>query len=69
MNVADPAFRERFLDALAADREFEQEARWFGGSILLGCGDQILWLPATATSRAGPAMTSATGSTTSVAPS
>lgn len=44
MEIQDPGFRERFLQALAADPEFEQEARWFDGSILIEAGDQQLWL-------------------------
>lgn len=44
MNIHDPSFRERFLEALAVEPEFEQEARWFDGSILIGYGDQSLWL-------------------------
>lgn len=44
MNIQDPAFAERFLEALGDDPEFEQEARWFDGSILIGVGEQILWL-------------------------
>ncbi len=44
MDVHDLSFRERFLEALAGDPEFEQETRWFDGSILLGYGEQSLWL-------------------------
>ncbi|MBS1893858.1 MAG: hypothetical protein JST59_21380 [Actinobacteria bacterium] len=44
MSITDQEFRDRFLEALAADPEFEAEARWFDGSILLGVGDQILWV-------------------------
>jgi hypothetical protein len=44
MEITDPAFHERFLEALAKDPEFEAEARWFDGSILIGVGDQITWL-------------------------
>jgi hypothetical protein len=44
MGIQDPEFGERFLEALAADPEFEAEARWFDGSILIGVGDQQLWL-------------------------
>ena len=40
MKIQDPEFRERFLEALAADPEFEQEARWFDGSILIGVGER-----------------------------
>lgn len=44
MDIHDTSFRERFVQALADDPEFAREARWFDGSILLGYGDQILWL-------------------------
>jgi hypothetical protein len=44
MDITDGGFRDRFLTALAADPEFEAEARWFDGSILLAAGDQILWV-------------------------
>ena len=44
MNINDPGFVERFLEALAADPEFEQEARWFDGSILIEVGAEPLWL-------------------------
>jgi hypothetical protein len=44
VEIQDQEFRGRFLEALAADPEFEAEARWFDGSILLGYGAQILWV-------------------------
>jgi hypothetical protein len=44
VGIQDQEFRDRFLEALAADPEFEAEARWFDGSILLGVGEQILWV-------------------------
>ena len=44
MQITDEEFRDRFLEALAADAEFEAEARWFDGSILIGVGDQLLWV-------------------------
>lgn len=44
MRIQDQEFRDRFLEALAADPEFEAEARWFDGSILLGTSDEQLWV-------------------------
>jgi hypothetical protein len=44
MQIADPAFQERFLAALADDETFAHEARWFDGSILVEVGAQRLWL-------------------------
>lgn len=44
MSINDPGFVERFLEALAADPEFEQEARWFDGSILIEVGPEPIWL-------------------------
>jgi hypothetical protein len=44
MDIQDPGFRERFVQALGGDPEFEQEARWFDGSILVEVGAQQLWL-------------------------
>lgn len=44
MAIQDQEFRDRFLEALAADPEFEAEARWFDGSILIGVGAEQLWL-------------------------
>lgn len=44
MSINDPGFVERFLEALAADPEFEQEARWFDGSILIEVGPETIWL-------------------------
>lgn len=44
MGINDPGFVERFLEALAADPEFEQEARWFDGSILVEVGAEPIWL-------------------------
>ena len=44
MQIQDPGFRERFHEALAADPEFEAEARWFDGSILVVCGEELAWL-------------------------
>lgn len=44
MQIQDQEFRDRFLEALAADPEFEAEARWFDGSILVEVGAQRLWL-------------------------
>ena len=44
MQITDPAFQERFREALAGDPEFEAEARWFDGSILIGVGPEALWL-------------------------
>jgi len=44
MDIHDQSFRERLLTALADDPEFERETRWFDGSILVGYGDQSLWL-------------------------
>ena len=44
MNIQDPDFHERFLEALGNDPEFEQEARWFDGSILIGIDTEIVWL-------------------------
>ena len=44
MKIQDQEFRDRFLEALAADPEFEAEARWFDGSILIGVDTEIVWL-------------------------
>ena len=44
MSIQDQEFRDRFLEALAADPEFEAEARWFDGSILIGTSDEQLWV-------------------------
>jgi len=44
VKIQDQEFRDRFLEALAADPEFEAEARWFDGSILLGTSDEQLWV-------------------------
>jgi hypothetical protein len=44
VNIQDPSFHERFLEGLAQDSEFEQESRWFDGSILIEVGGQLLWL-------------------------
>jgi len=44
MGINDPGFVERFLETLAADPEFEQEARWFDGSILVEVGAEPIWL-------------------------
>jgi len=44
MQIQDPSFRESFLEALAGDPEFEQEARWFDGSILIEAEGEPLWL-------------------------
>jgi hypothetical protein len=44
MSITDQGFRDRFLEALAADPEFEAEARWFDGSILLGTSAEQLWV-------------------------
>jgi hypothetical protein len=44
VGIQDQEFRDRFLEALAADPEFEAEARWFDGSILLGVGAEGLWV-------------------------
>lgn len=44
MKIQDQEFRDRFLEALAADPEFEAEARWFDGSILIGIDTEIVWL-------------------------
>lgn len=44
MKIQDPEFRERFIAALADEPEFEQEARWFDGSILIEVGAEPLWL-------------------------
>jgi hypothetical protein len=44
VKITDQEFRDRFLEALAADPEFEAEARWFDGSILLGVGAEALWV-------------------------
>jgi len=42
--IQEQEFRDRFLEALADDPEFEAEARWFDGSILLVAGDEQLWV-------------------------
>jgi len=44
VKIQDQEFRDRFLEALAADPEFEAEARWFDGSILIGTSDEQLWV-------------------------
>jgi hypothetical protein len=44
VRIQDQEFRDRFLEALAADPEFEAEARWFDGSILIGVDTEIVWL-------------------------
>jgi hypothetical protein len=44
VKIQDQEFRDRFLEALAADPEFEAEARWFDGSILIGIDTEIVWL-------------------------
>lgn len=44
MRIQDPDLVRRFLEALAADPEFEAEARWFDGSILIVAGGEQLWL-------------------------
>jgi hypothetical protein len=44
VKIQDQEFRDRFLEALAADPEFEAEARWFDGSILIGVDTEIVWL-------------------------
>jgi hypothetical protein len=44
VEIQDPAFHERFLQALAQDPEFEAEARWFDGSILIVAGAELAWL-------------------------
>jgi hypothetical protein len=44
MEIQGPDFAERFLAALGDDAEFEAEARWFDGSILVEVGEQRLWL-------------------------
>jgi hypothetical protein len=44
VSIQDQEFRDRFLEALAADPEFEAEARWFDGSILIGTSDEQLWV-------------------------
>jgi hypothetical protein len=44
VRIQDQEFRDRFLEALAADPEFEAEARWFDGSILLATSDEQLWV-------------------------
>lgn len=44
MRIQDPGFRERFLEALEDDPEFEAEARWFDGSILVVVGAEMVWL-------------------------
>jgi hypothetical protein len=44
VKIQDQEFRDRFLEALAADPDFEAEARWFDGSILIGVGDEQLWV-------------------------
>ena len=44
MSITDQEFRDRFLEALAEDPEFEAEARWFDGSILIGTSDEQLWV-------------------------
>jgi len=44
VSIHDQEFRDRLLEALAADPEFEAEARWFDGSILIAAGDEQLWL-------------------------
>jgi hypothetical protein len=44
VKIQDQEFRDRFLEALAADPEFEAEARWFDGSILIAAGDEQLWV-------------------------
>jgi hypothetical protein len=42
--IQDSGFQERFLEALADDAEFEAEARWFDGSILVDIEGDRLWL-------------------------
>ena len=44
MSINDPGFLERFQEALAADPEFEAEARSFDGSIQIEVGADPLWL-------------------------
>jgi hypothetical protein len=44
VKIQDQEFRDRFLEALAGDPEFEAEARWFDGSILIGTSDEQLWV-------------------------
>ena len=44
MRIQDPEFRERFLGALEEHPEFEAEARWFDGSILIVVGEEMTWL-------------------------
>jgi hypothetical protein len=44
MKIHGTEFRDRFLAGLGEDAEFEAEARWFDGSILVTVGEQQLWL-------------------------
>ncbi|MGH8012245.1 MAG: hypothetical protein ACREQ4_07095 [Candidatus Binataceae bacterium] len=41
---SDAAFQRRLVDRLNASREFNQQAQWFDGSVLLEAGADQLWL-------------------------
>lgn len=42
--LANAAFQRRFLKALNANAEFNTQAQWFDGSVLLEVDDDRLWL-------------------------
>jgi hypothetical protein len=42
--LADRAFQERFVSALNAHPEFNEQAQRFDGSVLLEAGSDLLWL-------------------------
>jgi hypothetical protein len=44
VKIQDASFQQRFLEALGQDAEFEEEARWFDGSILVEVGGEVAWL-------------------------
>jgi hypothetical protein len=44
MTISNPSFRAQFIEAVGSDAEFELEARWFDGSILLSIDAEDLWL-------------------------
>jgi hypothetical protein len=42
--IAKPAFQTRLVKALNANAQFNEQARWFDGSVLLEVDDDKLWL-------------------------
>ncbi len=42
--LSDRAFQERFISALNGHAEFNEQAQWFDGSVLLEAGADTLWL-------------------------